>query len=84
MKLLSVEGMFHDGKIELSDVPLGMDRAKVIVTFLKPPNSVPISQAMTLGMFEGPEMSSEEDFKLAEWHGESEFFGDGDGNQVRR
>lgn len=84
MKLLSVEGMFHDGKIELSDMPLGMDRARVIVTFLESQNPAPIFQVMKLGMFAGPGMSSEDDFKMAEWRGEPEFFGEGDGDQVRR
>ena len=51
MKLLSVDGMFHDGKIELSDMPFGIDRARVIVTFLEPQNPAPISQTMKLGMF---------------------------------
>ena len=83
MKLLSVEGMFHDCKIELSDMPLGMDRARVIVTFLEPPNPAPVSHAMKLGMFAGPGMSSDDDFKMAEWRGEPEFFGDGYGDQVR-
>ena len=32
--LTTVEGRFHGGKIELSEIPAGVEDAKVIVTFM--------------------------------------------------
>ena len=32
--LTTVEGRFHDGKVELSEIPAGVQDAKVFVTFV--------------------------------------------------
>ena len=34
MSLLAVEGVYQDGKVELSEKPPGVERARVVVTFL--------------------------------------------------
>jgi hypothetical protein len=38
--LKTVEGVFHDGKVELDEIPAGVKEARVIVTFL--PKNGPI------------------------------------------
>ena len=38
--LHSVEGIYHNGKVELLETPAGMDGVRVIVTFLSTPGSV--------------------------------------------
>jgi hypothetical protein len=69
--LVTIEGTYKDGKIDLSESPQGVDGAKVIVTFL-PPENPDAGQMLKLGQFAGPNMSAEEDFKIAEWHGPKE------------
>ncbi|MBV6627972.1 MAG: hypothetical protein KI793_34490 [Rivularia sp. (in: Bacteria)] len=72
--LKSVEGIYKDGKIELSELPSDVTQSRVIVTFLasKPVHSN--SQMISFGMFNGSNQSTEEDFKVAE------FFEDVDDN----
>lgn len=70
--LLTVEGRYKDGKVELSESPPGVAEARVIVTFLPAASPPPARRMMQLGQFAGPNMSTEEDFRLAEWHGEAE------------
>jgi hypothetical protein len=72
--LKSVEGVFKNGAIELSEVPSDVVESRVIVTFLeaKPVQFTP--QIMYFGMFaDSNQQSTEEDFKIAEFHGD---FGD--------
>ena len=69
---LTAEGTFKDGKVELSEQPQDLREAKVLVTFLAAAQAKPRRQLMRLGQFSGaPErMSTEEDFRIAEWRGE--------------
>ena len=67
----TIEGTYRDGKIELAEKPVGIDQAKVLVTFLAPASQLPKRRQMTFGQFAGSHPSSEEDFKIAEWRGES-------------
>jgi hypothetical protein len=71
--LLTIEGTFKDGKVELSETPQGLREAKVRVTFLESAQAKPRPQMMRFGQFSGPKekMSTEEDFRSAEWRGES-------------
>jgi len=68
--LLTVEGKYKDGKVALLEAPPGMGEARVFVTFLpeRAPEITP--RMMQLGQFAGPNTSTEDDFKHAEWHGE--------------
>ena len=70
------EGVFRDGKVMLKDAPQFPDGTKVLVTFIAPPaiDSSPTGQGLRLGMFSDPtrRFSTEDDFKLVEWHGEDE------------
>jgi hypothetical protein len=69
--LVTIEGMYKDGKIDLAEFPQSIDGAKVIVTFL-PQENPNVGRMLTLGQFAGSNMSTEEDFKIAEWHGSKE------------
>jgi hypothetical protein len=70
MILVTIEGIYENGKIELAGCPPGVDRARVLVTFL--PSEASQKRPMTYGQFRGDGMSTEEDFKIAEWHEKAE------------
>ncbi len=71
--LLTIEGTFKDGKVELSETPQGLREAKVLVTFLESAQAKPRPQMMRFGQLSGPKekMSTEEDFRSAEWRGDN-------------
>jgi len=69
--LLTVEGTYTDGKVELAETPTGVKRAKVLVTFL-PSKAGASRRFMIYGQFAGERMSTEEDFRLAEWRSETD------------
>jgi hypothetical protein len=70
---LTIKGTFKDGKVELSVPPPGLREAKVLVTFLGSSQATPRPQLMRFGQFSGPkeEMSTEADFRFAEWRGDN-------------
>ena len=64
--LLTVEGIYSEGKVELTERPTGVEHAKVLVTFLpqtEPPGS---ARHLRSGQFAGEHLSTEEDFRTAE------------------
>ena len=70
--LLTVEGKYKNGKVDLLEAPPGVGEARVIVTFLPaaaPSQEADIRGMMRLGQFAGPNLSTEEGFKAAEWRG---------------
>ncbi len=67
--LLTVEGTYRDGKVELAEMPAVVKQAKVLVTFLQSETNTP-PRLMVYGQFAGKRMSSEEDFLIAEWRRE--------------
>ncbi len=71
--LFTIEGTFKEGKVELSETPQGLREAKVLVTFLGSAQAQPRPRMMRFGQFSGPieKMSTEEDFRNAEWHGDN-------------
>ncbi|MEO1763705.1 MAG: hypothetical protein AAFR83_17455 [Cyanobacteria bacterium J06629_18] len=68
--LKSVEGIYKNGKIELSELPSDVKQSRVIVTFLESESVEHSSQMITFGMFSGSNQSTEEDFKIAEFSGD--------------
>lgn len=66
--LKSVEGIYKDGKIELSELPSDVIQSRVILTFLESETVEQNSQMITFGMFAGSNKSTEEDFKIAEFN----------------
>ena len=80
--LLTVEGAYRNGEIELAEIPENVEQADILVTFLKTkknlgtlPSSVSSSKPkiMTFGQFAGETKTNEDDFRLAEWQVEPEF-----------
>jgi hypothetical protein len=68
-----VEGYFKQGKIELLEAPAGLPegRVRVILIAEERPHVPPCH--LTFGKYHSGRMSTPEDFKAAEWHGEEEF-----------
>jgi hypothetical protein len=64
--LLTVKGLYKDGKVEVTEKPVGVGEAEVLVTFLTP-ETVESRHRMSYGQFAGKQVSSEEDFLIAEW-----------------
>ncbi len=71
----TVEGIYRDGKVELDETPTLIGERRVRVMFLE---NEPASgtkkpaqgQQIWYGMFAGPRETTEEDFRLAEFHGD--------------
>jgi hypothetical protein len=70
--LQSIEGMYKNGKIQLSEFPSDVSESRVIVTFLEAKKPQAKRQIMRLGMFSGNKQSTEKDFKITEFHGDTE------------
>lgn len=70
--LQAIEGIYKDGKIELKELPSDISESLVIVTFLKSEKNQIKNQIMQFGMFSGNNQSTETDFEIAEFHGDSE------------
>ncbi|MBW4456735.1 MAG: hypothetical protein KME55_30900 [Nostoc indistinguendum CM1-VF10] len=70
--LQSIEGVYKNGNIQLSELPSDVSESHVIVTFLEPKKPQAKSQIMQLGMFSGNKQSTENDFKISEFHGDTE------------
>ncbi len=74
--LTTVEGVYKDGEIELSEKPDGLTASRVLVTFLpesngSSPKAAPKQgQMIYKGMFKTDRDLTEEDFKIAEFHGD--------------
>jgi hypothetical protein len=73
--ITTVEGIYKQGKVELLEIPPGVQESHVLVTFLPQSTGSASRRRMIYGQFAGKQMSTEEDFRLAEWRGE-----DDDGN----
>jgi hypothetical protein len=79
--ITTVEGLYKKGKISLLEMPIGVDESQVLVTFLPNPVFKPPLRRMVYGQFAGKKMSTEDDFRIAEWRGETE---ESDGNEAHR
>ena len=69
--LETVEGVYQDGKVELKEYPAGVQRARVLVTFLTEEEEGAERRILQYGKYAGMIRFSEDDFKAAEWHGEA-------------
>lgn len=79
--IATVEGVYKKGKVELLETPLGMDESIVLVTFLSKIALKPTQRRMIYGQFAGRSVSTEDDFRIAEWRGEVEAL---NGNETHR
>lgn len=70
--LQSIEGVYKHGRIELTELPDDISESRVIVTFLESKKKQVKKQTMQFGMFSGNQPSTEADFKIAEFQGDSE------------
>lgn len=70
--LQSIEGIYQQGKIELSELPDDISESRVIVTFLESKKTQQQSKIMRFSMFSGNKQSVAEDFKIAEFQGDTE------------
>ncbi len=70
--LQTIEGIYKNGTIELTEVPQGIFESRVIVTFLSGQPKLTARAIMHFGMFAGANQSTtEEDFQLAEFQGDA-------------
>lgn len=70
--LQAIEGVYKHGKVELRELPSDISESLVIVTFLESKKPQQKKQIMQFGMFSGNQQSTEADFKIAEFNGDSE------------
>ncbi|MGI8503130.1 MAG: hypothetical protein ACR2LR_18650 [Hassallia sp.] len=70
--LQSIEGIYKHGKVELAELPSNVSESQVIVTFLESKKAQIERQIMRFGMFSGNKQSTEEDFEIAEFKGDTE------------
>ncbi|BBD62535.1 hypothetical protein NIES2109_53800 [Nostoc sp. HK-01] len=70
--LQSIEGVYKNGKVELTELPPDdISEGRVIITFLESKNNQQPKQIMQFGMFSGNQQSTEADFQIAEFYGDS-------------
>ena len=70
--VITVQGVYTDGNLELLDKPNGIRNGRVSVTLTKA-EAQPPGRMLPFGKYaDGPDCTLE-DFKIAEWHGEPEF-----------
>jgi hypothetical protein len=67
----AVEGIYRSGTIELLAIPQGIEESRVLVTFL-PAEPVQSGKMMTFGLFTGSQQSTEADFAIAQFQGDSD------------
>lgn len=68
--LTAVKGTYKDGKAELSETPPDIKEADVVVTFLGNGEKTRKPQMLQFGKYAGGRETTEEDFKIAEFHGD--------------
>ena len=71
----TVAGIYKDGRIELLESPTGIREGRVLVTLVEMDKSSAAPHYLVPGKYHTGRMSTEEDFKIAEWHGDEEFDG---------
>ena len=70
--LQAFEGIYRNGVIELLEFPENIYESRVLITFLAAP-SIPISPTfIEFGMFSGPGQSTEADFEIAKFQGDTD------------
>lgn len=69
----TVTGVYRRGRLELLEEPLGVREGRVNVTIEETAETQAETRFLEFGKYQGGRGSTSEDFKEAEWHGESEF-----------
>lgn len=68
-----VAGIYKQGKVELLETPIGLREGRVRVVLIEEDKPKPPPRYLTLGKYRTGTLSTLEDFRDAEWHGEEEF-----------
>jgi hypothetical protein len=68
-----LEGVYQQGKIELLQPPPDLREGRVRVILIADEPAKPPPCFLTYGKYPTGKMSTLEDFRDAEWHGEEEF-----------
>lgn len=74
--LQTIEGIYKNGTIHLTEMPQNISNSRVFITFLEtePPidnqKGLKSSKMIYFGMFSGKNQSTEADFQEAEFHGD--------------
>jgi hypothetical protein len=71
----TVPGIYKKGAIQLLETPTGVREGRVLVTLAEDAQAKHEPRYLTRGKYKTGRMSTEEDFKIAEWHGEEKFDG---------
>ncbi len=71
--LTTIEGVYRNGKVELNEIPKTGHGRRVLVTYLESDGEAETSPAqfIRLGMLPQLRTLTDEDFKAAEFHGDS-------------
>jgi hypothetical protein len=68
----TVAGIYKKGKIELLETPPGVREGRVLVTLQEDDRPKAAPRYLQRGKYTQGRMSTEDDFKIAEWRGEDE------------
>jgi hypothetical protein len=68
-----LDGFYKEGKIELLEPPCGLQEGRVQVILITAERPKPLPCYLTWGKYHTGNLSTLEDFRAAEWHGEDEF-----------
>jgi hypothetical protein len=71
----TVDGIYHDGCIELLEKPIGISDGRVRVT-IEPVDRPAEGKGLIYGKYREGRQSEPEDFEIAEWRGDRELSDD--------
>ena len=71
----TVSGIYKDGRIELLETPAGVREGRVLVTLVEVDKNNAAPRYLVPGKYQTGRMSTEEDFKIAEWRWKDELDG---------
>jgi len=67
----TVPGVYRHGTIELLETPANVREGRVLVTLLEDEAEKPTKRPLQFGKYSVGRLSTEEDFKQAEWRGQN-------------
>jgi hypothetical protein len=68
----TVAGVYENGVVRLLEIPEGLRDGEVVVTLVQEIASDARPRGLQYGVYSQGRMSTEEDFKIAEWPGNQE------------
>jgi hypothetical protein len=70
--LQALEGIYRNGVIELLEFPENIYESRVLITFLAAPSIPQSPKFIQFGMFAGPGQSTEADFEITQFQGDTD------------